>query len=201
MNDTPCGCALRCYERLSKQQREKIFHGFWSTSSFDVQNGYLCGCVKVLDVKRHYTSKGTESRRNLTRVCYVRKGPVTVRVCKVAFLRIHSVSNGRLFRALQAQKKGNGAPHQDQRGRHPPGNKTDEAKISVIKSHIDSIPRYKSHYSRADNPHREYLTPDLTLTKLYSLYKEYCAEKGEHPVSDWVYRKVFNENYNLGFGR
>ena len=110
MNDTPCGCALPCYERLSKQQREKIFHGFWSTSSFDVQNAYLCGCVKILDVKRHYTSKGTESRRNLTRVYYVRKGPVTVRVCKVAFLRIHGVSNGRLFRALQAQKEGNGAP-------------------------------------------------------------------------------------------
>ena len=44
-------------------------------------------------------------------------------------------------------------------------------------------------------------TPDFTLTKLYSLYKEYCAEKGEHPVSDWVYCKVFNENYNLRFGR
>ena len=90
-----------------------------------------------------------------------------------------------------------GAPRQDQRGRHPPGNKTDEAQVSVIKSHIDSIPRYKSHYSRADNPYREY----LPLTKLYSLYKEYCAEKGEHPASDWVYRKVFNENYILGFGR
>ena len=55
---------------------------------------------------------------------------------------------------------------------------------SLIKSHTDSIPRYKSHYSRADNPHHEYLTPNLTMTKLYSLYKEYCAEKGEHPISD-----------------
>ena len=130
MNDTPCGCALHCYERLSKQQREKIFHGFWSTSSFDVQNAYLCGCVKVLAVKRRYISKGTSSRRNLTQVYYMHKGPVTVRVCKVAFLRIHAVSSGRLCRALQAQKEGNGAPHQDQRGRRPLSNKTDKAKIS-----------------------------------------------------------------------
>ena len=99
-----------CFTLLSKQQREKVFHGFWSTSSFDVQNAYLCGCVKVPDIKRHYTSKGTASRRNLTQVYYVYKGPVTVRVCKVVFLRIHAVSNGRVFRALQAQKEGNGAP-------------------------------------------------------------------------------------------
>ena len=37
---------------------------------------------------------------------------------------------------------------------------------------------------------------------MYLLYKEACSEKDIVPVaSGWVYRKVFNESYNLHFGR
>ena len=34
---------------------------------------------------------------------YVKEGGVSVRVCKKAFLNMHSVANGRLDRALKAQ--------------------------------------------------------------------------------------------------
>ena len=37
---------------------------------------------------------------------------------------------------------------------------------------------------------------------MYALYQEYCAEKGITKLaSEWVYRKEFNESYNLHFGR
>jgi len=94
-----------------------------------------------------------------------------VRVCKKAFLRIHGISNGRLDRALRAQIKNGGSPHNDQRGRHPPANKTNEADMALIKEHIQSFPQYQSHYSRASNPHRKYLSPQLTISKMYVLYK------------------------------
>ena len=44
------------------------------------------------------------------------------------------------------------------------------------------------------------ISPDLSVSKMYSLYKGTCAEKAR-PVSDWVYRRVFNEEPNLWFGR
>jgi len=70
-----------------------------------------------------------------------------------------------------------------------------------VKERIESFPKYRSHYSRNDNPHRSYLSPMLSVPKMYSLYKEKCSETNEQPVSEWMYRKIFNTEYNLSFGR
>lgn len=200
MSDTSCGCCLHCFDKLNYEQRKRLFDGYWSSCDFNVQSAYLCGCVKTVEVKRRYTQSAS-SRRSHTRVYYVSKGGISVRVCKKAFLRIHGISNGRLDRALRAQIQNNGSPHTDQRGRHPPPNKTSEADVDLIKEHILSFPHYRSHYSRANNPHRRYLSPDLTISKMYALYKEWCVQKECTPQSEWMYRQVFNKSFNLSFGR
>lgn len=186
---------------VTQSQRQKLFDGFWKIADFDVQNAYLTGCVKVVEVKRRYTSNPSASRRRHSRVYYVQNGGISSRICKTAFMRIHSISNGRLSRALKAVEVSEGSPHQDQRGRHEPINKTPAQRIDSAKSHIESFPSFTSHYSRSDNPNRRYLTPELTLSKMYVLYREYCASKSVEPVSEWVYQKVFNEEYNLSFGQ
>lgn len=161
----------------------------------------MCGCVKFIEVARRYTPQGKQSRRRCTRVYYLNKGSVSIRVCKKAFLKIHDVSNGRLDRALRAYQNAGGSPHCDQRGKHEPGNKTKNETVDAIKVHIKSFPRYKSHYSRKDNPNREFLTPSLTLQTMYRLYKDRCEQDNTRPASEWIYRKVFNEHFNLSFGR
>ena len=50
-----CSCARKCFERLSETTRKELFDGFWRTANFDVQNAFLCGCVKVFETKRKYT--------------------------------------------------------------------------------------------------------------------------------------------------
>ncbi len=35
------------------------------------------------------------------------------------------------------------------------------------------------------------------MTKMYKLFKEACSDADKQPVSDWVYRRVFNEDFNL----
>ena len=166
-----------------------------------MQNAYLCGCVKVQPVARRYSPSSSSSRRQNTQFFYVKKGGVSVRVCKKVFLNMHSVSNGWLDCALKTQVDDGGSVHCDQRGRHEPGNKTKQVVIDDIKAHINSFPKYKSHYSREDNPHRQFLSPSLTLQKMYSFYKEKCERDGTTTASDWIYRKVFNEHFNLSFGR
>ena len=140
------------------------------------------------------------TRGDNTCIFYVNNGGVSIRVCKTAFLRIHGISNGRLSWALSAALKG-GTPHQDQRGHHEPKNKTDTTRLNIIDAHIESFPQYTSHYSRHDNPHRRYLSPELSITKMYELYREFCTGSGYTPVTEWVYQKQFNENHNLSFGR
>ena len=149
----------------------------------------------MLNVKRHYS--GQSSRRSHTRVYYVSNCAVSTRVCKVAFLRIHGISNGRLDQTIRAQGKNSGSPSNDMRGRHTPTNKTSKTDVDLVKEHILSFPQHQSHYSRADNPHRKYLSPELSITKMYFLYKEWCTEKGVAAVSEWMYREVFNTRFNF----
>ena len=187
---------------MTEDQREKLLDGFWASADFNTQNAYIYGCIKVVEIKRRYTAKGTGSRRSNSRVYYVNNGSgISVRVCRKAFLRMHDLSARRVNRALKAHCVARGSPHMDSRGRHEPANKTCEDDISFVKEHISSFPQYQSHYSRSDNPHRAYLSPELTIVKMYSLYKEKCEEEGKEAVSEWVYRKTFNTCFNLTFGR
>ena len=165
-----------------------------------MQNAFICGCVKVFATK-HKDGRCTSSRRQYSRIYYVQDGQVSERVCKTAFLSIFGISNGRLGRALSSQAEAGGVPHRDQRGRHEPSNKTSEEKIEMIKEHISKFPCYQSHYSRRDNPNRKYLSPDLSVSKMYALYKEHCSEQDVEAVSEWKYRHVFNTTFNLTFGR
>ena len=156
----------------------------------------------MVAIKRRYTTAGTASRRTQSRVYYVQCGSgMSSRVCRKAFLHIHAVSGGRIDRALKSFVEAGGSPQMDKRGRHEPGNKTPEESISLVKDHICSFPQYESHYSRGDNPNRKYLSPDLTVAKMYSMYKETCSNGGSEPVSEWLYCKTFNENFKLSFGR
>ena len=195
---TSCGCSRRCFDRLSESCRKGLFDGFWKTANFDLQNAYLCGCVKVLTTKRKYT-KAEESRRHFSRVFYVQNGSVSERVCKTAFLSIFGISNGRLGRALETQTSSGGVPHTDQRGRHEPPNKTPPEKLELVKEHIESFPAYESHYSRKDNPNRKYLSPSLSISKMYQLFKDFCSDRRSEPVSEWKYRQIFNTHFNYTY--
>ena len=89
----------------------------------------------------------------------------------------------------------------DERGRHEPPNKTPPEKLQLVKEQIQSFPAYESHYSRNDNPHRKFLSPMLSIPKMYQLFKEFCSDKGKEPVSEWKYREIFNTCFNYSFGR
>lgn len=141
--------------------------------------------VHVVEVSRRYGSTTpSSSRRSNTRTYYVKNQEISTRVCKTAFLRIHCVSNGRVDRALKGQASRGGCLHTDQRGRHTPGNKTNDGVIATVKEHIQSFPHYQSHYSRKDNPHKLYLSPHLSITKMYNLYKDKFVEMTQNHVSE-----------------
>ena len=52
VSNTSCGCALRCFDKVSGEQQQNLFSGFWDRANFNVQNAYLCGCVKVVDIAK-----------------------------------------------------------------------------------------------------------------------------------------------------
>lgn len=86
-------------------------------------------------------------------------------------------------------------PPTDKRGKHKAYNKTDEVKLNGVRSFINKFPSYESHYSRHKSSNRKYLAPDLSLNKLFELYKS----ETQSPVSYFVFSRTFNTEFNLLF--
>ena len=97
----------------------------------------------------------------------------------MAFLNIFGISNGCLDHALKAEATAGGSPHYDQRGRHPPVNKTSEELISRVKAHIELFPQYKSHYYRMDNPETSRMPTNIYFISI--------IPETHHEVSSRVY--------------
>lgn len=86
----------------------------------------------------------------------------------------------------------------DNRGRHGK-----QAKVQVIehrksiKDHILSIPLISLHYCRAQSL-KQYLSPNLSMAKLYDLYVELCSEQNQECAWYATYYRVFN-SLNIAF--
>ena len=89
--------------------------------------------------------------------------------------------------------EGQGVPVSDKRGKHNNHRRLDDARLQGVIQYIDSFPKYESHYTRSHQVSRKYLSPDLTVAKMYELYTEKCEEKGEEPLKEWVTK------FNLSF--
>jgi len=61
-----------------------------------------------------------------------------------------------------------------------------------IRSHTVKFPTVPSHYCRK-NSNREYLSPDLSLSKMYDLYVDDCHHIGKTPAKKWLYCDIFHE--------
>jgi len=84
-------------------------------------------------------------------------------------LDTYEFSVGWLTRALNAETLGT-----DRRGKMPGSwRKTDEINIKAVRENFLNFPACESHYIRARHtPGRKYLSPQLDIRKMYSLYEE-----------------------------
>lgn len=86
-----------------------------------------------------------------------------------------------------------------------PDQQGNEENKQKIREHIKTFPCRKSHYSHSDNRKREYLNEGLSISCMCLLYlekyKPQVKETGAKPeVKEWLYRKIFNKEFNLSFG-
>lgn len=82
---SPCRCRMRCYQKITKEAREKILQNFNLLESHDAQNSYLSGLISVLPVKR--ISKNENARHydavyNKYRVLAIMDSLKEIPVCK-----------------------------------------------------------------------------------------------------------------------
>lgn len=148
----------------------------------------------MINKKRTYKRTVNSNKRSFSREFYLPTGDGTeVKVCKLFFKDLFSISDGRITRLLIPKPVG-GTPPEDKRGKHS-GKRTSDTKIKKIKDFINTFPSYESHYSRLKNSNRKYLSPNLNLKIIYYLYKNEVSE----PVSFYVFQDVFNKQFNFYF--
>ena len=77
-------------------------------------------------------------------------------------------------------------------------NKTAEEEVEFVKAHISKFPRHISHYCRHTST-KEYLGGVACIADMYRLYKDDCLANKVKPVSDSIYRRIINSQFNLSF--
>ena len=96
--------------------REKIHDAFWKMGDHTAQTQYISTRVINKEVKRSEV-KGCESRRKSTREYSVLVEGKPVKVCVVAFIHIHSISEKRVRTAVSKVTE-TGVVIPDLRGKH-----------------------------------------------------------------------------------
>lgn len=141
----------------------------------------------------------------------IRLGTREYRVCKLAFANIHGISRKRVELIARYLSNDVTTPP-EKRGKHDTRlNRKSAAAVAQVHEHILSVPRRSSHYSRRDNIKRYYLSPELSISKLYELYLERYEPDARKPsdndninkpkavISGDFYYRYFKANFNYSF--
>lgn len=182
-----CKCQRNCTNVVSMDSRKQMFDQFWDIGSHEGRAALIISCVS--EILKKTTRTNGPSKRYMTRKYEI----FGHSVCKVAFLKTLQINQSRLDTALNKHFTAN--TFADLRGQESGGkNALPLSKKLEVYTHINSFPRYVSHYCREKTDAR-FLSPKLDLMKMYSLYKEDHTE----PVSLASYKRVFYDSFNLKF--
>lgn len=195
-------CKKKCSIKIDSKTRNEIFNKYWSPEmSWDTKRQYIISRVSKKPVERLRPKENENPKRK--RTCTLQYtfaiDNQCVVVCKNFFLNTLSISETVVRNALKNQT--HGIVETDRRGRHEPRNKISEEIKENIRNHIRKLPKYESHYSR-EKTNRKYLGNHLNVEVLYKLYKEDCELLKLDPkfiAKNWLYRHIFNTEFNLGF--
>lgn len=174
-----CDCRRKCTEVVPIKDRRRLFSQYWSQGSYPGRVALLNACM------RKDSSKNRENARIYSIYDTV--------VCQKTLLKTLCICDKRLSSARQKYLESDSLS--DLRGTLIGGwNALPPSKREEVRAHINSFPRYVSHYTR-EKTESKYLDTDLNLAKLYALYKEGAHE----PVSKSYYNRVFWNDFNLRF--
>lgn len=153
---------------------------------------------EILD-QSDITEGATNSKRKYTLSYYLfdkDQDCSNISVCKKFFLDTLGISEQTVKTAFS--KYQTGCVEKDLRGSKTTSRLRNITIQSVV-DHINKFDRVESHYCRKESE-REYLSPNLNLVKMYSLYKEYCVQNNITQIAkESMYRYIFNTKFNLHF--
>ncbi|KAL9701092.1 hypothetical protein quinque_004533 [Culex quinquefasciatus] len=184
---------LKCNEQFDQPAREMILKRFLELT-LSGQNQLLSSYMDI-DVTRH--PQVVNSRRLFTRQYYLPSNGGRAKVCKLMFEATFDIGDKKSRIIADKKLAGLGIAADDLRKNNTCHKKIPEEHINFIKTHINSFPAYKSHYSSAKTE-KLYLSCDLNIAKMYNLYIQKCKKQGLDAVHYNSYRLIFKQ-FKLSF--
>lgn len=187
-------CKFRCSSNIGTEDRSAIFNEFWKMSDNEKLHFYATTTVQE-------STKGSKTRtasRKKNKISYsLPIDSTNIRVCKVFYLTTLDINHKRVQRFHENKQNICGTPTNLQWGQSA-NNTVSEEILEGIRAHINSLPRVKSHYNRA-NTKKEYLPEGLNLFILYEEYVKKCTSNCVKPAKIHLYRQIFNNEFNIAF--
>ncbi|CAG9839576.1 unnamed protein product [Diabrotica balteata] len=166
---------------------------------------YIAETVKETTKQRTRIRKECEKEDGISRRKFTRNYFLTtdenqsIEICQAMYLQTFDLTlkKVRIIVEKKRASQSNICP-MDGRGKHFKHSKIQTDRKDVIRKHINSFPAYNSHYSR-ERTSKKYLSPDLSVAEIYRLYCKYCRNNNINHEKESMYRKIFNEDFNLSF--
>lgn len=189
-----CSCKRDCKELIGDDKRQSLFKTYWSLDSKS-KNSFIAQHV-VFSKTARKTSKKQESRRQYSYKYYFSSINGKDEVCQQFFIKTLGISQKKVhYYFKNLHNNHDGVSYSPLKGRHEK-NKISEERLQLVRNHINSFGRIPGHYVRATSQ-KEYLSRELNLNKMYSLYK--TSDEVTDPVKFWKYEQIFNNEFNLSF--
>lgn len=189
-----CTRAGRKCTLISEDDRGQIFLDYYRLADLQQQREFVARHIQNKEAKL----KKANSRRNKSNAYFLTVNGKRVQVCKNTFLGTLGISE-KFVRVILTKLTPTGIVEEDKRGgrQSEKVKERDQQAREEISNHIDRFPKVESHYCRSSSS-KEYLSPDLTLPKMFHMFLETCT--GEHKPSFPTNSRVFKEK-NLSFHR
>lgn len=202
---TICKCKRKCPTKIDVARQSVIFETYYQKFNWSQKTQFIRDCVKTKPVQKKRSNLFpifAAKNRNVNYEYSFRDSQGNTQiVCRSFFMECLQVTSNRVHVALKTVIKNPEAI--ENRGRHKPKNKTPEDNMALVRTFINSIPCYESHYGRATSQ-KKYLPQNLCLMDLYREYEKQMSENEEKKkkmVSVQIFRHIFNTEYNLSFKR
>ncbi|XP_060858846.1 GATA zinc finger domain-containing protein 4-like [Metopolophium dirhodum] len=159
-------CKFKCSINFDESYRNEVCNKFWALD-YNRQKDFILANVNIKSVKRHVP------------ITNIRKAKENSKVYNKAFEGLGTDTG--LFM------------DHDKRGKAPSVNKSSDEIIANINSHIEKFPTVESHYCRSTSK-RQYLDPNLSISKMYELYVKECNETGQKQKDQCLTCEKYNKS-------
>ncbi|KAK3922474.1 Replicase polyprotein 1a [Frankliniella fusca] len=189
-------CNKKCASKVPAEVQLLLCNGLWQgLADHDRRSSFVASLVDKKPKASQKLNLPSTSSRKPRQYSYKYHLPINgdrIEVCKNCFTKTLAVS-AKFIEVAMLKKSANvaGIVDTDSRGRASHSTVT-EGQRQEVRSHLDSFPKYKSHYAR-EKTDKNFLDSHLTKKILYEEYKQKCSTT---PVSRWVFEKEF-ENMGL----